>query len=153
MLMSATHWPELTGGLQISTLTVKMMLKDVVLSGTLKVTTPPVVPSALPATAPRLAEMKSSPGRVTRNEAALGMTDAWGKPAGRGVIPQLAQPLHPPPLHDAMTRTIRTKNAGRNDQRSMRPSTKTNACPYPRPGRRHPSCPRMRTAQPSSKRA
>ena len=41
--------------------------------------------------------MKSSPGRVRRTVAEFGMTDACGKPAGRGVIPHPEHPLQPPP--------------------------------------------------------
>src|SRR5690348_10846352 len=99
------------------------MVKDELLDGTLKVTTPPDVPRALPATLPRFAARTSRPGLVTRIEAALGMTAPCGKPAGRGVTPQLAHPLQPLPLQDATTTSRSTKKAGRNDQRSMLPST------------------------------
>jgi hypothetical protein len=51
------------------------MLNDVIASGTLNVTVPPF-PMIFDAMGPRFAEMKSSPGRVTRTDAAFGMTDA-----------------------------------------------------------------------------
>jgi hypothetical protein len=49
---------------------------------------------------------KFRPGRVTRTEAAFGIVLAFGKPPGRGVVPQVEQPLEqPPPLHDATRRS------------------------------------------------
>src|SRR3984957_13354391 len=119
-LMSATHSPALALWQMLAVAMVRLSE----LGGTSKATTPPVVPSALAATVPRFAARKSSPGRVTRTDAELGMTDACGKPSGRGVIPHPEHPEHPPaPLQEARTMTIRTKNAGRNDQRSMQSST------------------------------
>src|ERR1700722_10210084 len=105
MLMSATHCPALGDWQTFAVAMVRLSELD----GTLTVRTPPAVPSASPATVPRLVEMKSSPGRVIRTDAAFEIVDACGKPAASGVMPHPAHPLHPAdPLHDASTIKSRT---------------------------------------------
>ena len=83
----------------------------------------PPIPSfrMLSASVGPLVWRKSSPGRVTRADAALVMRDAFGKPPGRGVIPQPAHPLEqPPPLQAATRKKIETANACRHqDSRSI----------------------------------
>jgi hypothetical protein len=57
----------------------------------------------LVASAEKFSCRKFNPGRVTRTDAAFSIVLLFGKPPGRGAVPQDAHPLeHPPPLHDAM---------------------------------------------------
>src|SRR5438874_2498763 len=114
MSISATHSGGLLFGFgpfgQILTVILMNPRKVFVLvdDGMLKLMTPWLPMSALPATPPRLSPMKSRPDRVTRIDAAFVTVPAFGNPPGRGVTPQPAQPLeHPPPLQLATMRTVR----------------------------------------------